>query len=45
MSALGHSLPIHSVPAPTNVRYAFDSDQILRCSERSYPEGGSIVSI
>ncbi len=27
MSALGHSLPIHSAPVPTNVRYAPNSDQ------------------
>jgi hypothetical protein len=26
MSALGHSLPLHSAPVPINVRYASDSD-------------------
>jgi hypothetical protein len=27
MSALGHSLPIHSAPVPINVRYASESDR------------------
>ena len=27
MSEMGHSLPIHSAPVPTNVRYASDSDR------------------
>ena len=33
MSALGHSRPSQSAPEPTNVRYASNSDQILRCNE------------
>ena len=33
MSALGHSLPRHPTPAATNVRYASNSDGILRPSE------------
>jgi hypothetical protein len=34
MSALGHSLPIHSAPVPTNVRYAPNSDaKMLRRSD------------
>jgi hypothetical protein len=35
MSAVGHSLPIHSAPVPTNVRYYPHNDQILRRSECS----------
>ena len=33
MSALGQSLPIRSAPVPNNVRYASNSDRILRRSE------------
>jgi hypothetical protein len=33
MSALGQSRPIHSAPVPNNVRYASNSDRILRRSE------------
>jgi len=33
MSESGHSLPIHSASAPNNVRYASNSDRILRRSE------------
>jgi hypothetical protein len=33
MSILGHSLPINSAPVPNNVRYASDSDRILRRSK------------
>ena len=33
MSGLGHSRPMYSAPVLANVRYAHDSDQILRSSE------------
>jgi len=33
LSALGHSLPMHSAPMPTNVRYTSDSNLILRRSK------------
>src|SRR5450830_437050 len=33
MSQLDHSLPMHSAPVPTNVRYASNSDRILRRSK------------
>ena len=34
LSALGHSLPIHSGPVPPNVRYAPKATVALQCSER-----------
>jgi hypothetical protein len=33
MSVLGHSRPSHSAQVPNNVRYASNSDRILRRSE------------
>ena len=32
---MGHSLPTHSAPIPTNVRYASDSDRLGHGSERT----------
>ena len=32
-SVVGHLLPINSAPVPNNVRYASDSDRILRRSK------------
>jgi len=43
MSALGQSLPIRSAPVPNNVRYASNSDRILRRSEMTLSANSGLM--